>query len=561
MRRAWLAMALIGCSDELPNDRGVWYLCNVGISVDTGSGSGDLTGGAGLQLRVCGNPGLPAGDVNGACIDQCEDDLGGFCFGLGYDSGSDEFELFECGPDCFANGTPIQTGESCADGSIVPGPPALAQADVTLDPTARFVLDVDDESSGEVLAQGALKYTAVPCDTAPCPFHLAAFRFTTPDFEIADVPITGVLVQSAGLAVGTIDAAGNFTLPPGQVRASVNFHADGDRGSITLTNAAPMTGHANPNADTFTINGQFSQDEVSVSLMLSGFHTNLPPVADFTPRADVECTGPQGAQVTLDASPSTDPEGEADIGFFRWRARGVNLGSGPQVSTLLPFGASTVGLGVVDRQLARDALVRTLTVVDTTPPTVTAPPDLAVECTSPGGTPVALGTATAADVCDATLALSNDAPAAFSLGATTVTWSSTDDASNTGTDTQEVRVADTTPPALAVTVTPAVLWPPNHALVPIEARIDVRDVCDANPTVRLVSIVSNEPDDARGDGHTAPDVQGAALGADDRGFLLRAERSGPGAGRVYTITYEARDASGNTTRTQATVTVPKSRGR
>jgi hypothetical protein len=265
--------------------------------------------------------------------------------------------------------------------------------------------------------------------------------------------------------------------------------------------------------------------------------------------------------VTLDAGPTTDPEGDADLQFFRWRARGVNLESGPQVSTLLPFGDSTVGLGVVDRQLARDALVRTLTVVDTTPPTVTAPPDLTVECTSPTGTSVALGTATAVDLCDTTPAVANDAPASFPLGATTVTWSSTDDAANTGTDTQQVRVADTTPPQLTIALTPATLWAPNHKLVPIEARIDVRDVCDANPTVRLVSIESNEPDDGRGDGHTAADIEGAAFGTDDRRFLLRAERAGPGAGRAYVVTYEARDASGNTTRTQATVTVPKSQGR
>jgi endo-1,4-beta-xylanase len=48
------------------------------------------------------------------------------------------------------------------------------------------------------------------------------------------------------------------------------------------------------------------------------------------------------------------------------------------------------------------------------------------------------------------------------------------------------------------------------------------------------------------------------FGADDRTFLLRSERSGRGNGRVYTVTYEARDASGNKTTKQATVTVPKS---
>ncbi len=52
------------------------------------------------------------------------------------------------------------------------------------------------------------------------------------------------------------------------------------------------------------------------------------------------------------------------------------------------------------------------------------------------------------------------------------------------------------------------------------------------------------------------DIQGASFGTDDRQFLLRSERSGKGSGRVYTITYSATDASGNTTVGQATVTVP-----
>ena len=40
--------------------------------------------------------------------------------------------------------------------------------------------------------------------------------------------------------------------------------------------------------------------------------------------------------------------------------------------------------------------------------------------------------------------------------------------------------------------------------------------------------------------------------------MLRAERSGQGSGRVYTITYEAKDKSGNATTSSVVVTVPKS---
>jgi hypothetical protein len=92
----------------------------------------------------------------------------------------------------------------------------------------------------------------------------------------------------------------------------------------------------------------------------------------------------------------------------------------------------------------------------------------------------------------------------------------------------------------------------------MQATIAVGDACDAKPSVRLVSITSSEPDNGLGDGDTPDDIQGAAFGTDDREFQLRAERSGPGNGRVYTIIYQAEDASGNTAEAQAIVTVRKS---
>jgi hypothetical protein len=123
-------------------------------------------------------------------------------------------------------------------------------------------------------------------------------------------------------------------------------------------------------------------------------------------------------------------------------------------------------------------------------------------------------------------------------------------------DTMTARVVDTTAPALSVSVSPTSLWPPNHKLVPIAVTLGASDACDANLTLRLVSITSNEGDLANGSGHTSPDIQDAQFGTDDRQFLLRAERGGGGVGRIYTITYEARDANGNVTTSQATVRVP-----
>ncbi len=120
----------------------------------------------------------------------------------------------------------------------------------------------------------------------------------------------------------------------------------------------------------------------------------------------------------------------------------------------------------------------------------------------------------------------------------------------------EGYTADNTPPSITVTLNPSVLWPPDHRMVDVTTTVTVSDDKDPNPTVELVSIDSNEPDNAIGDGNTAGDIQGADPGTDDRSFQLRAERSGTGDDRIYHVIYRARDAAGNTATAMATVKVP-----
>jgi hypothetical protein len=110
---------------------------------------------------------------------------------------------------------------------------------------------------------------------------------------------------------------------------------------------------------------------------------------------------------------------------------------------------------------------------------------------------------------------------------------------------------DTIAPVLNVSISPAMLWPPNHKMVTVTPSISV---ADANPgtTVSLVSASSSEPDNGSGDGDTDSDIVVNADGT----LSLRAERSAKGSGRVYTVTYQATDIAGNTTTASATVTVP-----
>jgi len=190
---------------------------------------------------------------------------------------------------------------------------------------------------------------------------------------------------------------------------------------------------------------------------------------------------------------------------------------------------------------------------DTTAPDITAPDDVLEECTGPGGQAVDLGMPSVLDNCDVDPMVENDAPALFPMGSTLVTWTATDDSGNFASDTQNVTVQDTTAPEITVEVSPDELWVPNHKMVTVTATVEATDICDPNPTVSLLSVTSSEDDDGIGDGSTADDIEII----DDFTVNLRAERSGTGTGRVYTLTYQAEDASGNKQTAEATVWVPR----
>lgn len=121
--------------------------------------------------------------------------------------------------------------------------------------------------------------------------------------------------------------------------------------------------------------------------------------------------------------------------------------------------------------------------------------------------------------------------------------------------TTTVTVVDTTPPVLTLTSSDICLWPPNHAFDLVRLGTDitftVRDTCDANPTVSILSVESDEPALAPGSGNTTPDVVSGPHAA-----CVRAERSGQGTGRHYTVTLKAVDASHNTSFATVRVFVP-----
>jgi gliding motility-associated-like protein len=164
----------------------------------------------------------------------------------------------------------------------------------------------------------------------------------------------------------------------------------------------------------------------------------------------------------------------------------------------------------------------TVTVVDAEAPAITCPGAITIntdagQCTSTA----AIGTATGTDNCGSPT-ITNNAPASFPIGNTTVTWTATDGASNTTTCTQVVTVVDAEAPAIT---------------------------CPANITVNNdagnCSAVVN---------YTAP------VGTDNCTGATTALTAGLASGSAFpvgvnTVTYTVTDGASNTTSCSFTVTV------
>jgi hypothetical protein len=195
--------------------------------------------------------------------------------------------------------------------------------------------------------------------------------------------------------------------------------------------------------------------------------------------------------------------------------------------------------------------------VDDVLPTIICPEDTTVICVIDSA--VVEFVIDAFDNCDPDPAVVCTPPSGsyFQIGETMVICEITDFSGNAAACSFTVTLEEPTGPVIEnVSATPGELWPPNHKLVDVEVTADVFDLCDPDPTLRIVEVTSNESINGLGDGNTEPDWHITG----DRTVRLRSERSGPGSGRTYTIRLLAEDDQGNTAETSVEVRVPHDRG-
>jgi len=183
-----------------------------------------------------------------------------------------------------------------------------------------------------------------------------------------------------------------------------------------------------------------------------------------------------------------------------------------------PIGATTVTWTATDASGNTATATQTVTITDAINPTITAPANVTAQANnSCAAFNVVLGTPTTSDNCTVA-SVTNNAPAIYSLGTTTVTWTVTDANGNTATATQIVSVTDTQAPTIVA---------PTSINVNTTANCVASGVVLGNPfatdNCSLSSVVNDAPID----------------------FPVG----------VTSITWTATDASGNTTTATQTVTV------
>ena len=140
----------------------------------------------------------------------------------------------------------------------------------------------------------------------------------------------------------------------------------------------------------------------------------------------------------------------------------------------------------------------------------------------------------------------------YPLGTTRVTLRAIDALGLSSSCQANVQVFDKTPPSLsAVSASPSSLWPPNKRMIGVALTVSAADGCTGNVsnTCRVVAISGD-------DSATSADWRiTGALTAE-----LRADRTGQGSGRTYTLVVRCTDGSGNTADASASVVVPHDQG-
>ncbi len=196
-----------------------------------------------------------------------------------------------------------------------------------------------------------------------------------------------------------------------------------------------------------------------------------PPVLTCPGSQVVDCAGSGGTVV--DYSPSV----------FEVCDAGVSVVCIPPSGSLFPVGTTVVTCVATDASGNTDMCTFPVTVTtsDLSPPELTCPDDITVECTSPAGDIVTF-VVTATDPCDPSPVVDCSPPSGsvFPPGTTRVTCTATDAGGNSSQCSFTVQVVDTTAPVITC---PQDVAEVATGPVPVSFSPSVTDACDPSPSI------------------------------------------------------------------------------
>lgn len=314
-------------------------------------------------------------------------------------------------------------------------------------------LDIEATSAdGAMVAYAMTAFDAVDGDLTPllaCEPPAGAFPFgaTSVSCGVKDS------AQNPASASFTVTVA-DTTAPVIDAPVSVGVEATGPDGAVVTFEATTTDAVDGPGLATCTppSGSTFPVDDSTVSCTATDSHGNTattsigihvldttPPALTLPPAQELEATSPAGAVATFTVSASDIVDGNVPVTCDR------NSGD------TFALGTATVQCQAVDAHGNIGNATFTITVKDTTPPSIVGVSDFTTEATSAAGAPAAYALPTANDIVDGPVVVNClPAPGAtFPLGTTLVQCTASDSHGNSAQASLNVSVIDTTPPTIS----------------------------------------------------------------------------------------------------------------
>ena len=224
-----------------------------------------------------------------------------------------------------------------------------------------------------------------------------------------------------------------------------------------------------------------SSGNTSICMQMIELTDNTPPTITCPANITITCTASTAPANTGSASATDHCDATPTVTF----TDAIAGGSCPQEKTISRTWKATDDCG------NSSTCVQTIFVDDNTPPVITCPPNITIECAD-SSSPANTGSATATDNCDATPTITftdvtvPTGPQVFTINRT---WKATDDCGNFSTCLQLILVHDATPPVITCPANLTIACTAN-TLPPATGTATATDNCDPMPDITFNDVTT-----------------------------------------------------------------------